>query len=109
MKTFNPPHEVTDFSKFESMTQTLKDGGNLPAVVVAGENALTGSHRLAAWIACDLDAEYISITDAEFNSAASHIGIDPMYDVVEDYSALCEALYHIVNDDDVKIALKDQF
>ncbi len=51
-QTIYPPHEVRDKSKFNRIVNYIiknKGWGDMPPIVVAGDNeALTGSHRLAA-------------------------------------------------------------
>ena len=47
-----PPHDVVDKEKYMAMRKTLQTGGKLPPIILdhRGEgNALSGSHRLAAW------------------------------------------------------------
>jgi len=49
MKTYNPPHDVTDSAKLASMIETIRTGGELPPVVVCGDMAFSGSHRIEAY------------------------------------------------------------
>jgi len=106
--TFQAPHEVRDEAKFANMVEILKSGGSLPPVVACGEIAFTGSHRLAAWAACDIDAEAVMIEDADYVAAMELMGLDPMYDDPNDLNELCEALYQVTTDNAVKAALADQ-
>lgn len=106
--TYEAPHEVRDRAKLAAMIEVLKTGGSLPPVVVCGETAYTGSHRLAAWAACDMDAEAVEIEDDDYVAAMKLLGLDPMYDDCRNLNELCEALYQVVTDEAVKAALEDQ-
>lgn len=106
--TYEAPHGVRDKAKLADMIETLENGGSLPPVVVCGETAYTGSHRLAAWAACDIDAEAVGIDDADYVAAMEMLGLDPMYDECRDFNEFCEALYQVVTDEAVKAALEDQ-
>jgi hypothetical protein len=106
--TYQAPHQVRDKAKLAEMIKTLKNGGTLPPVVVCGEIAYTGSHRLAAWAACGIDADAVEIEDADYVAAMELLDLDPMYDDPRDYNELCDALYRVVTDDAVKTALADQ-
>jgi hypothetical protein len=106
--TFNPPHEIRDEKKLQAMIDTLNNGGSLPPIVVIGESALTGSHRLAAWLECDMDPDYIEITNDEYYKTMESLDLDPIYDNIDDYNQFCAALMEIVEDDAIKETLKDQ-
>jgi len=108
MRYYNPPHQVRDQEMLDAMIQTLESGGDLPPVVVLGDDALTGSHRLAAWEACQMEAEVVEIEDEDYVAAMEHLGLDPIYDDPTDMNELCAALYQVVEDEDVRTALADQ-
>ena len=108
MKYYNPPHEVRNQEKLQSMINTLGNDGDLPPIVVLGEDAITGSHRLAAWAACDMEAETIEIEDEDYVAAMNYLGLDPVYDSPMDMNQLCAALYQVIDDEDVQTALADQ-
>ena len=108
MTTYNAPHEVKDKAKLQSMIATLENGGTLPAVIVLGYEAFTGSHRIAAWNACHVEANVVEISDADYIAALEAMGLDYEVDDVRDYTDFCDALYKVTNDDDVKAAIKDQ-
>lgn len=124
MTYFNPPHEARDEAKLQSMIAALENGRELPPVVVYGQDAYTGSHRIAAWSACEMDAQVVELTDEEFASArATMNGYDDLDftnpDDVEfyhkycntdiyDYNEFCEALLKVSTNKDVINAVKDQ-
>lgn len=104
------PHEVRDQEKLQSMIDELEDGNDLPPVVVIGEQALTGSHRIAAWESCGMDIDYIEIEDDDYISAMKHLNLDPVYDQIpSDLNDFCKAVFETTEDDEIKEALKDQF
>ncbi len=107
-RTYNPPHEVREPGKLASMVETLMSGGELPPIIVCGEQALSGSHRLAAWSACDMEPDVIEIDESDLACAMAQCGLDPMYDEIDDYSELCRWLHDAATDDDVLAALEDQ-
>ena len=109
MKFFNPPHEVRDNEKFANMVKAIEQGQDLPPIVVLGDEALTGSHRLAAWKYCEEEPETIEIEDEDYCKAMEYLGLDPMFDSPTDHNNLCQALYETTQDADIKDALVDQF
>jgi hypothetical protein len=105
---YNAPHEVRDEDKLAAMIAVLENGGTLPPVVVLGYDAFTGSHRLAAWRACEIDANVIELSDDDYKAAMTEIGLDWESDTVYDYNQFCDALYNVTTDDAVKAAIEDQ-
>jgi len=85
-----PPHEVTDTDKLNSMINTLKKGGSLPPVLVCGVQAYSGSHRIAAWQQCEMDIEYVEISDEEYKQIMISMNLDPVYDDVYDFEPFLE-------------------
>lgn len=83
------PHEVEDNEKLESMIETLKSGGELPAIYSYGIDALSGVHRLAAWEACEMEANIIEIDD-EWMARALEIGGYEFHYEVTDLEDLVE-------------------
>lgn len=106
--TYNHPHAVHDYKKLQSMIETLNNGGSLPPVIVLGYDAFTGSHRLAAWEACDMAADVIDISDADYIAALDRMGLDWQTDTVRDYTDFCDALYKVTSDANIKAAIEDQ-
>ena len=109
MKNINPPHEVRDQVKLNTMIASLQAGHQLPAIVVCHDLALTGSHRIAAWDACDMDYAVIEIDDDEYINTMINIGLDYEIDTLCDFNIFCESLYNSTNRDDLKKSLSDQF
>lgn len=60
-------HKVEDQAKFEALVSAMANGWpvGMPPVLVAGDNeALTGSHRIAAAEAAGIEVETINVQDA---------------------------------------------
>ena len=106
--TYFAPHAARDKGKLNGMIETLKSGGELPPVVVCGDIAYTGSHRLAAWLACSMDAEAVEVSNEDYEETMELLCLDPMYDTIHDFNVFCAVLYTVTEDDEVKEALKDQ-
>ena len=100
--TITPPHAVRDEGKLAAMVAAIRDGQQLPPVIVVGADgggnvyALSGSHRLAAWQQTDVEPRYIDIEDGEYVAAAVHLGDDPddvrAEDKIGDYDEFVAAL-----------------
>ena len=82
---YQPPHEVRDQGKLNAMVEILKNGGELPPVLVCGDRAYSGSHRLAAWEMMDVEPSVVEMDDAEYCEVMTGLGLDPMYDEAEDF------------------------
>lgn len=109
MTDYQAPHEVRNEEKLQSMIATLQNGGQLPPVVVIGDYALTGSHRIAAWDACEMQAEIVELSDDDYVAACEELYGEVMtIDEIGDFSQFCEAIYNITADKEVKAALSDQ-
>ncbi len=125
MTDYNSPHEVRDEAKLKSMIKALRAGGELPPIIVCGGDAFTGSHRMAAWDACEMDASVVELTEKEFMQARTiSQGYDPLdfndSDDIEfyhkhvgnlenyDYNEFCEALLKTSQNPEVINAVKDQ-
>ncbi len=85
MGSINPPHEVNDKSKLESMISFLKSGNKLPAILAHNGQAYSGSHRIEAYKILDLEIEIIEMTDDEFYEVCNELSIDPIYDEITDF------------------------
>lgn len=85
---YQPPHEVREDEKLASMIATLESGGELPAIWVNGEFAITGSHRLAACWATDSEIDVIEIDEDDLRQAYENMGLDIDYDTCDDYNEL---------------------
>jgi uncharacterized ParB-like nuclease family protein len=108
MTSYNQPHEVRDQNKLDSMIETLNNGGTLPAVIVCGNQAFTGSHRIAAWEACGIEATVIEISDEDYIATLTKMGLDWETDEVNDYNDFCSALYEVTDNEEIKNAIEDQ-
>lgn len=124
MKFFNPPHEVRDKAKLQSMIDTLRSGGQLPPVVTYQGQAYTGSHRIAAWDACEMDRQAVELTDKEFvlsmalMSGVNDLDLNDPDDMefyhkhleqeIYDYDAFLEAILKVSKNTAILDAAKDQ-
>ena len=116
------PHDVQDRAKFDALVESFRLGHPIPAIVVCGETAVTGSHRVAAHLAAHklwdrgadgwedsveptLDA--VEVGEDEVDAACRRIYADHYTDV-RHHNEFCEALYNVTGDDAVKAALADQ-
>lgn len=88
--TYQAPHEVREQEKLNSMITTLKNGGELPPVLVCGDRAYSGSHRLAAWAAVEIEPDVVEIDDDEYCKIVEALGMDPMYDSIYDFEQFLE-------------------
>ena len=81
---YQPPHEVRDQGKLNALVEILKNGGELPPVLVCGDRAYSGSHRLAAWELMDVEPSVVEMDDAEYREVMKALELDPMYDEATD-------------------------
>lgn len=86
-----PPHLPTDEKKLAEMVYILETGGSLPPVLVNGEQAYSGSHRIAAWEAMEMDVEFVELDDDGYVAVMTELGLDPMYDTVYDFEPFLDA------------------
>lgn len=92
---YNPPHAATDREKLNGMIEALRLGRPLPPIVVVGQQAISGSHRIEAqdqarrlWAnetegwenspepkleAIELDDVEVDFDELDFNMIASHV------------------------------------
>ena len=82
---YQPPHEVRERSKLAGMIKTLRRGESLPPVLVCGDNALSGSHRLVAWEKMGMQPDVVEMSDEEYCATMVELGLDPMYGNIVDY------------------------
>ena len=97
MSRYQPIHEVQDESRLASMRAALARGETLPPIVVCGDVALSGTHRLAAWDAEGVEPVAVEVTDDEYRDAVTVIGLDPDWDDVRDYDELVDALRDVTD------------
>lgn len=81
---YQPPHEVRDQVKLNAMVEILKNSGELPPVLVCGDRAYSGSHRLAAWEMMGMEADVVEMSDEEYCEVMTALDLDPMYDEATD-------------------------
>lgn len=74
MCLYDPPHEVREQDKLESMIALLERGESLPPVLVHGVDAYSGSHRLAAWREMEMEPDVIEMTDEQYNATIEAYG-----------------------------------
>ena len=80
---YQAPHQVRDLIKLDGMIAHLKAGGSLPPIIVCGEIAYSGSHRLAAWEAMDMEPSVIEIDDDDVAAGMIEMGLEPGYDEID--------------------------
>lgn len=115
------PHDPVDQAKLAILTTAYRTGQPVTPVVVGGDVAFTGSHRLAAYWAAfeewaqdedgDLlepELETIEVSDEDYRAACDLLDISWHVDAT-DAVEFAEALYNVTGDEDLKAALKDQF
>ena len=88
---YQPPHEIIDYDKIDSMVTQLREGGSLPPVLVCGDQAFSGSHRLAAWDLLDLNPDVVEIEDDDYRAILESLGLDPDVDEVRDFEPFLDA------------------
>ena len=81
---YQPPHEVRDQVKLNAMVEILKNSGELPPVLVCGDRAYSGSHRLVAWEMMGMEADVVEMSDEEYCEVMTALDLDPMYDEATD-------------------------
>ena len=82
---YQPPHEVRERNKLAGMIRALRRGESLPPVLVCGDRAYSGSHRLAAWEITGMEADVVEMSDEEYCEVMTALDLDPMYDEAEDF------------------------
>lgn len=81
---YQPPHQVREQEKLDEIVEILRNGGELPPVLVCGDIAYSGSYRLAAWGLMGVDPSVVEINDTEYCEVMGKLGLDPMYDDATD-------------------------
>lgn len=121
MMTYRPPHRPNNPAKLAAMIETLKSGSDLPPVVVCGEQAFCGSHRIAAyeqanrmrdslddaWELVPTEIPTVELSDDDYRAACIYAEVDYLDDL-RDYNEIARAIYATTTDNDVKAALADQ-
>lgn len=123
MTTFlTPLHDVCDRAKFAALVESFRAGRPVSPVVACGDNALTGSHRVAAheaaWRAWSRQEEgwedsvepaldTVEVSEDDYVAACRLLGIDHHGDV-EHFDLFAAALHSTTDDDSLRAALADQ-
>lgn len=120
--TYTPLHEVCDRAKFAALVESFRLGRPVPPVVVQGETALSGSHRVAAhaaaWRAWDRreagwedslepTLDTVEVSEEDYAAACGLLGIAWHRDV-EHFDLFAAALHAATEDEALKAALADQ-
>lgn len=79
------PHAANDRSKLAGMLKALRRGEALPPVLMHGEQAYSGSHRIEAWTRMGIEIDYVEISDDDYRAIMIESNLDPVYDVVYDF------------------------
>jgi len=86
-----PPHRAYDCNKVASMIKTIRAGGNLPPILVHGEQAYSGSHRIDAWQRLKIEIDYVLLDDNEYKKIMEYLNLDPVYDTISDFEPFLDA------------------
>ena len=107
MTDYQAPHEADNKEKLNSMIKSLENGNELPAIIVIGEIALNGSHRLSAWSAMEIEPSVVEISSDDYTATCESLFGDVVtIDEIYDFDEFCNTLYVITDDQDVKNALR---
>ena len=120
---YTPPHDATDGPKIDALVESYRTGQEVTPVLVYGDRALTGSHRIEAhrrasalWECSapgweDIDdhpqLSVVRMDDADWLAACESCGVDDLDDL-SDHGAICAAIYHSTDDSRIRAALADQ-
>jgi len=122
MTTYTPLHGIRDRAKFAALVESFRAGRSVPAVAVYGDEALTGSHRVAAhqaaWRAWsrieegwedrpEPILEAVEVAEDDYRAACSLLGI-ASHGEVEHFDLFAAALHAATLDEDLRAALADQ-
>lgn len=96
------------------MIESIIAGNDLPPIVYVGETALTGSHRIAAYMLAEQDERLdrdlcipaIEASDIDLKRALVVCGVK--WSDMAEHNVLCHALMSVTRDDEVRAALADQ-
>ena len=89
---YRPPQVDIDEACLAQMIEHLRGGHSLPPIIVCGEIAFSGSHRLEAWHSEDIEPPTVEISDSDYCDAMRTLGLDPVYDQLNNYDDFCDAL-----------------
>ena len=108
---YEPRHDVTDSKKLQRLIDALERGERLPPVVVQGEIALTGVHRLAAYKALNMAPDVVEVSDDEYRAALIELGLDEdaTVDEIWDLDLFLETLHSLTKNERLQKALEGQY
>jgi len=122
MTMYNAPHESRDEEKVASLVEAMRTGQSIPPIVVNGDTAICGSHRIEAAVRADRlregmadgweDTPEIDLPTVEVEDSVIYAAYDKMHitglDEIGDWNEFCSVVRDICDDDEVKTALSDQ-
>lgn len=123
MKTYNPLHAPTDSAKLASIVEAIRTNQTITPIVINGEQAITGSHRVrafeiafekysnqeAGWEDTDEPSiPVVEIDDETLLAACKAVGADDFSEVVH-YDDLYIEIEALATDDELKAAVADQY
>lgn len=122
MQTYNPPHIARDTEKLTALIEAIRTNQPITPIVIDGENAICGSHRIAAyekayklWAAETKGWEntnepvipVVELMQSDIDAAIESVGGESWDDLGE-WNDIVEAIYNVTDDTEVKAALADQ-
>jgi ParB-like chromosome segregation protein Spo0J len=123
MKTYNPLHAPVDKTKLASIIEAIRTNQAISPIVVSGEQAITGSHRIRAFeIAFEKYSNQeagwedtgepsipvVEIDDETLLAACNAVGADDFSEVVH-YDDLYVEIERLTTDEELKAAVADQY
>ena len=123
MKTYTPLHTPTDKAKLASLIEAIRLNQPIQPIVINGEQAITGSHRVRAFeIAfekyrnqeagwedtAEPSIPVVEIDDETLVAACNAIGADDFSEVVH-YDDLYIEIERLASGEELKAAVADQY
>jgi|JI9StandDraft_2_1071091.scaffolds.fasta_scaffold03069_12 hypothetical protein len=123
MNTYTPIHTPNDTEKLDSIIESIRRGKKITPVLVIGEQALTGSHRVRAFELAyekyrnqepgweDTEEPVIPVVEIDeetLTAACQVIGAESVADVVH-FDELYAAIERVTDSDEIKSAVADQY
>ena len=123
MKTYNPLHAPTDKAKLASLIEAIRTNQEISPIVVNGDQAITGSHRVRAFeIAFEKYSNQeagwedtvepsipvVEIDDETLLAACNAVGADDFSEVLH-FDDLYMAIERLTTDEELKAAVADQY
>jgi len=103
------------------MMDVLRRGLHLPPIVVSGDQAFCGSHRIAAyeqasrlrdrldeaWELVPQSIPALTLSDEDYESACEYLGVEYLTEV-RDCNEVAQAIYETTTDAAIRSAMEDQ-